>query len=49
MPTVIKMAVKPDEPAALFGEGFFAVALFSAIGLVVTLVAVSCGMQGVWL
>jgi len=49
MPTVIRMVVKPDEPVALFGEGFFAVALFSAIGLVVTLVAVSCGMQGVWL
>ena len=49
MPTVIRMAFKSEEPVALFGEGFFAVALFSAIGLVVTLVAVSCGMQGVWL
>jgi len=49
MLTFIKMVVKLDEPAELFGEEFLAVAMFSAIGLLVTLVAVSFGVQGVWL
>jgi hypothetical protein len=49
MPKVIRMAFKSEEPAELLGEDFLAVAIFSAIGLVVTLVAVSCGVQGVWL
>jgi Na+-transporting NADH:ubiquinone oxidoreductase subunit NqrE len=49
MLTFIKMVVRLDEPAELFGEDFLAVAIFSAIGLLLTLVAVSCGMQGVWL
>jgi len=49
MLTFIKMVVRLDEPVALFGEDFLAVAMFSAIGLLLTLVAVSCGVQGVWL
>jgi hypothetical protein len=49
MPTFIKMAVKLEEPASFFSDDFRAVALFSGIGLAVTLIAVSCGMQGVWL
>jgi hypothetical protein len=49
MLTFIRMVVKLDEPAELLGEDFVAVAMFSAIGLLVTLVAVSFGVQGVWL
>jgi hypothetical protein len=49
MPTFIKMAVKLEEPVRLFSDDFRAVALFSGIGLAVTLIAVSCGVQGVWL
>ena len=49
MPTFIKMAVKLEEQAGFFSDDFRAVALFSGIGLAVTLIAVSCGVQGVWL
>jgi hypothetical protein len=49
MPTFIKMAVKLQEPVRLFSDEFRAVALFGGIGLAVTLIAVSCGVQGVWL
>ena len=49
MPTFIKMAVRLEEPAEFPGEGFWETALFSGIGLVVALIAVSCGVQGVWL
>jgi hypothetical protein len=49
MPTFIKIAVKLEEPAGLFSDDFRAVALFSGISLVATLIAVSCGVQGVWL
>jgi hypothetical protein len=49
MPTFIKMVVKLEEPAEFFGDDFRAVALFSGIGLLLTLIAVSKGMQGVWL
>jgi hypothetical protein len=49
MPTFIKMVVKLEEPAWFLSDDFCAVALFSGIGLVVMLIAVSCGVQGVWL
>ena len=49
MPTFIKLAIRPDEPTRLFSDEFLAVAMFSGIGLLVTLVAMGCGVQGVWL
>jgi hypothetical protein len=49
MPTFIKMVVKLEGPAVRFGDDFHAMALFCGIGLAVTLIAVSCGVQGVWL
>ena len=49
MPTFIKMVAKLEEPAGFFGDDFRAVALFSGIGLLLTLIAVSKGVQGVWL
>lgn len=49
LPKFIKMVIKLEEPAWLLSDDFYAVALFSGISLVVTLIAVSCGVQGVWL
>jgi hypothetical protein len=49
MPTFIRMVAKLEEPAEFFDDDFRAVALFSGIGLVLTLIAVSNGVQGVWL
>ena len=49
MPTFIKMVAKLGEPAGFFGDDFRAVDLFGAIGLLLTLSAVSRGVQGVWL
>jgi hypothetical protein len=48
MPTFIKMAVRLEKPARRFSDDFLAVAMFSGIGLLLTLVAVNCGVQGVW-
>jgi hypothetical protein len=48
MPTFIRM-VTELEPAELFSDDFRAVVLFSGIGLLVSLIAVCAGMQGVWL
>jgi hypothetical protein len=49
MPTYIRMVAKLEEPAELFSDEFRAVALFSGIGLLVAFIAVSSGVQGVWL
>jgi hypothetical protein len=49
MPTFIKMVTKLEEPAEFFGDDFRGVALFCGIELVLTLIAVSNGVQGVWL
>jgi hypothetical protein len=49
MPTFIKMVIKLEESAWFPSDDFCAVVLFSGIGLVVTLIAVNCGVQGVWL
>ena len=42
-------AVWKQEAAKFFTDEFLAVALFSAIGLLVSLVAVFSGEPGVWL
>ena len=42
-------AVAPREAAKIFTDDFFAVALFSGIGLLVALVAAFSGEQGVWI
>ena len=49
LPKFIKMVIKLEEPSWLLSDDFCAVALFSGIGLVVALIAVSRGVQGVWL
>ena len=49
MPTFIKMVTKLEEPAEFFGDDFRGVALFCGTELVLTLIAVSNGVQGVWL
>jgi len=49
MPTFIKLAIRQDEPVRVFSDEFLAVAMFSGIGLLLTLVAICCGVQGVWL
>jgi hypothetical protein len=49
MPAFIRMVAKLEEPVEFFGDDFRAVVLFSGIGLVLTLIAVSNGVQGVWL
>ena len=43
------MVAKLEEPTEVFSDDFRAVALFGGIGLLVTLIAVSSGVQGVWL
>jgi hypothetical protein len=43
------MVAKLEEPMGFFGDDFRAVILFSGIGRVLTLIAVSNGVQGVWL
>jgi hypothetical protein len=49
MPTFIRMFAKLEEPAELLSDDFQAVVLFSGIGLLVSLIAVCTGVQGVWL
>ena len=49
MPTFIEMVAKLEEPAGFFGDDFRAVAMFDGIGLLLTLIAVTKGEQGVWL
>jgi hypothetical protein len=49
MPTFIRMFAKLEEPAELLNDDFQAVVLFSGIGLLVSLIAVCTGVQGVWL
>ena len=38
-----------EEPRTFFSSDFFAVALFSGIGLAISLIAATCNEQGVWL
>jgi len=49
MPTFIKMVARLEEPAELLGDDYRAIAPFIGIGLVVAAIAVSTGVQGVWL
>jgi hypothetical protein len=49
MPTFIRMAARLEEPSALLGDHYRAIAPFVGIGLIVALIAVSSGVQGVWL
>ena len=49
MPTFIRMAVTLEEPAELLSHDFRAIVLFGGIGLLVSLIAVCTGVQGVWL
>jgi len=49
MLTFIKMVTSHEEPSAFFGDDFRAMALFAGIGLLVALIALSTGEQGVWL
>jgi hypothetical protein len=49
LPIMLTAAVSArdaDEPA---DDGFLAVAVFCAIGLLDAVIAMSCGVQGVWL
>jgi hypothetical protein len=48
MPTFTEMVAKLEDPAGFFGDDFAAVVPFSGIGLLLTLIAVSKGVQGVW-
>jgi hypothetical protein len=48
MPTFIRMVAKLEEPAELLNDHYRGIALFCGIGLLVALIAVSCGEQGVW-
>jgi len=48
MPTFIKTVAKLEKPAEFFGDDFRAVALFRGIGLLLTLIAMSKEVQGVW-
>jgi hypothetical protein len=49
MPTLIRMVAKLEEPAEFLSDDFLAVVLFGGIGLLVSLIAVCTGVQGVWL
>ena len=41
-------AIGMQVPSKIFTDEFFAVALFSGIGLLATLIAIICGEQGSW-
>ena len=49
MRTFIKMVAKLDRPVQILSDEFLAVAMFSGIGLLLTLVVLCFGVQGVWL
>ena len=55
MPTTLPLwmpatnALRMNEPSELFTGEFFAIALFSGIGLIIGLIAAMCGEQGIWL
>ena len=41
-------AVTTKAPSKILTDDFFAVAIFSGVGLLVSLVAIICGQQGLW-
>ena len=38
-----------QAPSKTFTDDFFAIAIFSGVGLLLSLVAIICGQQGLWL
>jgi hypothetical protein len=54
MPTDIAVTFRNSKtldvkvPSNKFTDDFFAVAIFSGVGLLVSLVAIVCGQQGLW-
>ncbi len=54
MPTTIPITFRHTNVAGekhwstIFNDDFFAIALFSGIGLLVSLTAIICGEQGIW-
>ena len=48
MPAFIKVIVELEPASGLRGDDLRAAALFGWIGLMVSLIAVSAGEQGVW-
>jgi hypothetical protein len=50
IPVVPSTANTRDVPrlSKIFNEDFFAVALFGGIGLLATLIAIICNVQGSW-
>jgi len=48
MPTTIPAVSRDANAAGIFNDDFFAVALFSGIGLLATLISIVCGVQGSW-
>jgi hypothetical protein len=49
MPTFVRMVAELEEPAEFLSDDLRAVVLFGGIGLLVSLIAVCTGVQGVWL
>jgi hypothetical protein len=49
MSTFIRLVAQPEERATLLSDHYRAIAPFIGIGLVVALIAVISGVQGVWL
>ena len=49
MPTYIRMVARLEEPVEFLSDHYRAIALFVGIELVVVLIAVASGVQGVWL
>jgi hypothetical protein len=49
MPTFVRIVAEFEEPPEFLSDELRAVVLFSGIGLVVMLIAVCTGVQGVWL
>jgi hypothetical protein len=55
MPTTLPLrmpaanTLRMKEQSKLFTSEFYAIALFSGIGLIISLIAAMCGEQGIWL
>ena len=42
-------AIDVQGPSKTVTDDFFAIAIFSGVGLLISLVAILCGQQGLWL
>ena len=49
LPIALTAAVMAGDANRSTDDGFLAVVMFCSIGLLVTIIAMSCGVQGVWL